>query len=114
MPDGTRYSRFELDERDPRLFRRPQERALVLKRPGRPDLKLSVVLAYVEGSLRAQINGAYTFAGGREKPDPPWPSPVLGSATRRRRAIIRCGRGSRAAPGGKALVPRSKVRRRRW
>jgi hypothetical protein len=70
MSEGKRYSRFELDEWDSRLFRRPQERALVLKRPGRPDLKLSVVLSYVEGSLRAEINGAYTFAGSREKLDP--------------------------------------------
>ena len=70
MSDGTFYSRFELDEWDPRLFRRPQERALVLKRPGRPDLKLSVVLAHVEGALRVAINGAYTFAGSREKSDP--------------------------------------------
>jgi len=70
MSDARPASRFELDERDPRLFRRPQERALVLKRPRRPDLKLTVMLAYVEGAFRARVNGAYSFVGIREKPDP--------------------------------------------
>lgn len=61
MADGGNNFGFELDERDPRLFRHPHERLLTLRRPGRPDLKLTVMLSYVEGAVRAVVTSAQAF-----------------------------------------------------
>jgi hypothetical protein len=80
---------WNLDERDERLY--PQERKLILTRPGAIDLEVIVHLAYEEGRLRAAITS--TFAPPDQRHLGPASPEVTQSASwphcRTSRAIIR-------------------------